>query len=1058
MMVPSPAALLHRPGVCETIEGGLSCKLTLVSAPAGYGKTSALVDFARHTSVPTCWYTVDERDRNLDSFVAYMVGAIAEQFEGFGQATLQALDASAGGLLGNAPAIAGQLANEIMEIKEPFALVVDGFEAVGGAFGLREFVGRLLEVLPTKCHLMLGSRELPGVPVTRLVAKRQLMGLTAEDLAFTPSEVRNLFRMSEIEVTEARAKALVEDSQGWITGLLLLTDVLRAGDSSATRNLKEVSADTYSYLAEDVLALQPPDIQHFLTTSAVLREMSHRLCQEALQIGQPASLLAEVERRNLFVTRFGPAGAATYRYHDLFREFLCDWLRQHNPVLYTELHRRAAIWFDQANEVDESVWHYLAAEVYPEATVLMERVAREWFTRGRAETVLSWGNALPRDEKLRAPWLLFYQSRVLADHNDYDGAQRALSYAEKGFVSQRNTAQIARVHNQRATIAMFKGRYEDVVSDALAALDMLGHDEVLEWAESHRLLGRAYVGLGRIDEGVGKLKSALSLFEQVGSPYDTVNVLQDLTLAWTSQGRIDEAIGCMHEALIIARRLGSHTQLAGVFNNLGTLHSMRGEYEEALALYEEGLSAARRGDDPRWQAYALVGMADAYRDIGAYARAQGLYHAAWPFVRNSEPRLAVYALTAQADAYRWQRDTAQAIALAGAAHSLAKEKGLEFEAKGVAPLAQGAALVESGDIAGGIQLLSGCVSFLEQRGAKQELARAFFLLARAFLADGDSTRAVAELRRALVIASDVGTDQFAVVEGQYADELVELGIAEGVEDCEFLAEKIERLGSLAALLNQTEEEGQSGATQRLEISALGEGRVVRDGKPVTSSDWQAAMSKELFFYILMNGPVPRDAIGLEFWPDLSMKKMRNVFHSTLYRVRRAVGPSGVVVEDGQYRLGDVDARFDVLEFKDAVERARLLPNRDAQAELLWRRAVSLYGGDLLPEAQRLWCLTERENLRAMYLEALVGLARRCEARGMFAEAISWYERVLAADELEEDAYRRMMHCYVQAGQRAKALEQFHRCQEVLERELGVGPSEETERTYREIVGPLPLRA
>jgi ATP/maltotriose-dependent transcriptional regulator MalT len=1057
-MVPSPAALLHRPGVCETIDGGLNCKLTLVSAPAGYGKTSALVDFARHTSVPTCWYTVDERDRNLGTFVAYLVGAIAEQFDGFGQATLQALEASAGDFFGDAPAIAGQLANELVEIDDPFALVVDGFEAVSGAFGLREFMGRLLEVLPTRCHLMLGSRELPGVPVTRLVAKRQLMGLTAEDLAFTPSEVRNLLRMSEIEVTEARAKSLVEDSQGWITGLLLLADVLRAGDSAAMRALGDVSADTYKYLAEDVLTLQPPDIQHFLTTSAVLREMSYRLCQEALQIGQPAPLLAEVERRNLFVTRFGPSGAATYRYHDLFREFLRDWLHQHNPVLYAELHRRAATWFDQTNDVDEAVWHYLAARAYSEATVRMERVAREWFTRGRAETLLSWANSLPRDEKLRAPWLLFYQSRVMADHNDYDGARRALSYAEKGFVSQRNTAHIARVHNQRATIAMFEGRYEDVVSDALAALDMLGHDEVLEWAESHRLIGRAYIGLGRIDEGVAKLNSALSLFKHVGSPYDTVNVLQDLTLAWTSQGRIDEAISCMHEALIIARRLGAHTQLAGVLNNLGTLHSMRGEYVEAVALYEEGLSAARRGDDPRWQAYTLVGMADAYRDIGAYERAQGLYRAAWPFVRNSEPRLAVLALTAQADAYRWEGNTAQAMALAGAAHSLAKEKGLEFEAKGIAPLSQGAALFESGDIAGGIQLLSGCVSFLEARGEKQELARASFLLARAFLANGDRAQALANLSRALSIASEIGTDHFAVTEGRHADGLVELGIAEGVEGCELLAEKIEHLTSLAAQMNQTSEETRSGSPRRLEVAALGEGRVVRDGKPVTSSDWQAAMSKELFFFILMNGPVSRDAIGLEFWPDLSVKKMRNAFHSTLYRVRRAIGPNGVVVEDGLYRVGDVDLQFDVVEFKDAVDRARLLPNRDAQAELLWRRAVSLYGGDLLPEAERLWCLTERESLRTMYLEALLGLARRCEERGEFAEAISWYERVLAADELAEDTYRRLMQCYVQSGQRTKALEQYHRCQEVLDRELGVEPSEETEHLYREIFGPLPLSA
>nr|HID15139.1 hypothetical protein [Anaerolineae bacterium] len=396
--------------MCQTIERGLECKLTLVSAPAGYGKTSALVDFAQHSPMPVCWYTADERDRDLSAFIEYLVGAIGERFPGFGEHTRAALASLAGDLFHDPTAIVGELVNEMLEIDTPFAVVVDNYETVDGAFGVRTFVHRLLEVLPFNCHLMLGSRVLPDVPVTRLVAKRQLVGLTAQDLRFGSQEIRGLLQLSGIEVSESQAEAIAANSEGWITGVLLLADLLRDEakpalsmvEGATLRDVESATASTYGYLATEVLSRQPPDIQHFLRTSAVLREMSLRLCREVLQIREPRALLAEVERRNLFVTRFGRGTAATYRYHNLFRDFLHKQLRQHDPARYAELHRRAAERFEREDDVEEAVYHYLAAEDYPDATALMERVAMEWFTRGRVETLLRWAEALPEAARTQA--------------------------------------------------------------------------------------------------------------------------------------------------------------------------------------------------------------------------------------------------------------------------------------------------------------------------------------------------------------------------------------------------------------------------------------------------------------------------------------------------------------------------------------------------------------------------------------------------------------------------------------------------------------------------------
>jgi LuxR family maltose regulon positive regulatory protein len=1054
LLVPSPTGLLHRSRLCQTLEQGLDRKLTVISAPAGYGKTSALVDFAQAAPVPVCWYTADERDRDLNLFIRYLVGAVGEQFSGFGERTREALEARANDLFREPTAVVGDLVNEMLDVDQEFVLVLDNFEVLDGAFGIEEFTRRFVEVLPPNCHLMIGSRVLPDVPVTSLVAKRQLVGLTEQHLRFEAGEIQELLERSHIEVSKRQARVIANNAEGWITGVLLVLDLLREDVESVFVDVGKATSQTYGYLASEVLGRQPLDVRHFLHTSSVLREMSSRLCRDVLSIGRAKSLLLEVERRNLFLTRFGDNARAAYRYHNLFRDFLQEQLRQRNPALYADLHRRAGAWFERDHDVEEAVYHYLAAEAYPEATALMEQVAMEWFHRGRLETLSRWAESLPRQIKQQAPRLLLYHGKALTDRYDYERARKALAYAEAGFVERGDPTRLARVHNQKATLALFEGRYEDVIEEANAALEILDRQENAERAQAQRMIGRADIGLGRFAQGVVELQKALGLYRQIDSTYDVLNLLQDLTLAFASHGHLDEAAAHLNEALPLARRLGSASQLAAVLNNLGWLQDARGKYRQALKLYEEGLAAARRGDDPRSQANIAEGMATLYRNIGDYRRAEFLYDLAWRVAHGSSPGLALVVLVARADMYRWQGDCARALSLLEQARELVNENGLDAERCGVVRVAEGIALAQSGELDEGLQLLSNGVSFLKEQGAKRDLARGRLLKAKVHLLAGQERQAIEELRRAMDLAREMDTNQFAVVEGQHAPELLELGVAGGVGACRDVLEKAKELGVLRQELVEGGREEREAPEARLEIYAFGEGRVVRDGRPISSSEWRAAMAKELFFYILLHGPVERDVIGLVFWPDLPAEKVTSNFHSTLYRVRQAVGGDAVVVEGGKYVLG-VDHWLDVQEFEALVERARLLPPHDWQAQELWQRAVELCQGDFLPEVDRAWCVPKREQLRNQYVEALIESARCCEARGAVDEAVAWYRRALAEDELREDVHRRIMRVYAEAGRRSDALAQYRECQQTLEQELGVEPSPETQELYEELVGRMP---
>jgi LuxR family maltose regulon positive regulatory protein len=388
----------------------LERKLTLVSAPAGYGKTSALVDFARRNLAPVCWYTADARDRDLVPFVRYLVEAIGARFPGFGQRIREALTFPNGALFHDPSAVVTELSNEMLDLDAPFVVVVDNYEALDGVFGIQTFVRRLLQVLPQNCHLVLSSRILPDVPTILLNARRQLVSLTDRDLRFDSREVQALLQLSHRKISEDHAHAIAANSKGWITGALLLAGLLH---DKAALSAQRATAQTYNYLAREVLRRQPSNIQRFLHASAVLREMTPRLCREALQIERADDLLAEVaERRGLFVTRFDGNGA-TYRYHDLFRGFLYEQLRQRDPARRAALHLRSAKWFEREHDGEEAIYHYLAAGAYPEAAALMEQAAMEWFTRGRVEALLRWAEALPEEIRASAPWISFYQSRAL---------------------------------------------------------------------------------------------------------------------------------------------------------------------------------------------------------------------------------------------------------------------------------------------------------------------------------------------------------------------------------------------------------------------------------------------------------------------------------------------------------------------------------------------------------------------------------------------------------------------------------------------------------------------
>ncbi len=238
----------------------------------------------------------------------------------------------------------------------------------------------------------------------------------------------------------------------------------------------------------------------------------------------------------------------------------------------------------------------------------------------------------------------------------------------------------------------------------------------------------------------------------------------------------------------------------------------------------------------------------------------------------------------------------------------------------------------------------------------------------------------------------------------------------------------------------------------LRVRTLGAEVVEYNSKEVPASAWRTSRARELFFWLLF-GPKSREEICLLFWPDSSAASIRTNFHTTLGRLRDAVGKTAVVFNDDLYMLNpDVPLECDVFEFERMVKRARILPHNDARAEDLWSKAAALYQGDFLPSVDSLWAIVKRQDYQDMFIEALIALGRCAAARADFRAAADRFEAVLIADPFSEEAYRGIMQAYAALGEKARVREAYERLSLRLEKEWGIEPSQTTISLAQDLLG------
>src|SRR2546423_3732890 len=495
-----------RPRLIERLNEGLHRKLTLIAAPAGFGKTTLVSEWVEGIERPrarTAWLSLDEGDNDPARFLTYLVAALQSIAANIGEGVLGALQSP------QPPptvSILTALLNDITTIKDPFVLVLDDYHVLE-AKAVDHALTFLLEHLPPQMHLVIATREDPPLPLARLRARGHLTEVRAADLHFTPSEAAAfLNQVMGLDLSAEDIAALERRTEGWIAGLQLAAISLQGHEDAAGFITSFTGSHHFvlDYLVEEVLGQQPERVQTFLLRTSILDRFCGPLCDAVLldATGSGQETLEYLEHANLFLVPLDNE-RRWYRYHQLFADLLRQRLHQSTASStgdevgdVAELHRRASQWYEDHGLEIEAFHHAAAAHDVARAERLIEGEGMPLQFRGAGAPVLNWLESLPRTALDARPSLWVTYASTLLFGGQHTAVVQKLQAAEAALAAavpdDRTRDLVGRIASMRATLAVIQHDGETIITQSRRALEYLHPDNLPVRTATTWTLGYAY--------------------------------------------------------------------------------------------------------------------------------------------------------------------------------------------------------------------------------------------------------------------------------------------------------------------------------------------------------------------------------------------------------------------------------------------------------------------------------------------------------------------------------------------------------------------------------------
>jgi LuxR family maltose regulon positive regulatory protein len=789
--------LVLRSHLISQLAQGMERTLTLVSAPAGFGKTTLLAQWLAVSGTHAAWVSLGPEDNDPTSFLSYLIAALQNLDAQLGTSALALLRTPQPP---SPEAVLGVLGNELAGREaEDFTLVLDDYHVITDE-SIQRGMTFLLEHLPTQLHLILAARADPPLPLARLRAQGQLTEVRTADLRFGATEAGMFLQeVMGLDLGASAIAILERRTEGWIVGLQLAALSLQ-GRSDVSRFLAAFSGShryVLDYLSEEVLARQSASVQTFLLHTCILERLSGPLCDAVReQVGSQA-MLETLERSNLFVVPLDDE-RRWYRYHHLFAEMLRNHLQQNSPALVPFLHRRASAWYELHELPAEAVQHALAIPDVERAARLIETIAFPFVFQGQLSTVRGWMTALPETMLRAHPLLCIQQASYLMFTGQLEAAKARLQDAEQGISEVLPTDQGQLMRGYALTIhsgiANLAGETMQGVSLARQALKLLPETQVFVRMGALVTEVHAYLMSGDVTSASEREVTDAAML--IGSTGNLLAVERSRTLLgrlYVLQGRLRQAATAYEQVRqALPGPASLHTSFGGLFYHFALgdllrewndLDAAEQHLAQGMALVNEPLTLEPFVAVLGYTALARIKQARG-NSREALATLDALAHLAEQ--RHFPPQLVASGAAVRAQLEQARGNLAAAIRWADASGLSVDDDDLAYPREGEYLVLARVRIAEGRDdpaapfLRDALHLLERLQREAEANARTSSVLEILVLRALAYQAQGDRDASLATLERAHLLVAPEGYIRLFVDEGVPMLALLRMAQARGM--------------------------------------------------------------------------------------------------------------------------------------------------------------------------------------------------------------------------------------------------------------------------------------
>ncbi|HST53272.1 MAG TPA: BTAD domain-containing putative transcriptional regulator [Pyrinomonadaceae bacterium] len=1076
LLPPRPApSLLPRPRLTERMEQNLAHAVTLVTAPAGSGKTTLVADFVRARKHPFVWYQLDRADADPLVFLGYVAHGIRQVVPGFGETTMSYIQEASKELAQAPERAVDVLLNEVLDrAEQQFILVLDDYHHLGTETPVHRVVDRLLAYLPDLIHVVIISRDVPPLALARMRTQASLAVIDRQELLFTDEETRELFRnVFDLELTPEQLSEYRERTHGWITALQLVRQVAqrhalaRGGlKEEAPPDLVEIlrqsERDIFDYFAEEVFADEEDVVKQFLLRVSLLERVEPETC-ERLYTGASA-ILRSLARRNVFISLASDGRGEEYRLHPLFRSFLQRRFRvESGRAGVAAENARLADHFLERRQWERAVQHLLAAEEFDRAAATVAEHGGEWITAGALSSLAALADALPKSTLEAHPRALAHRAEVARLRDEHNLAQSLFNRAAALLHERGDAEGEAEALHSLAAIARRRGDCATAFSYLDRAVELSDERSVVR-TKCGNTRGLCLVALGHWTEAEGQFRGALQSAEERGDPYYARLISHNLGTPAAVRGDFGEALRWLRRMLRderegtppVPQEAIAHLNIARCQWHMGELASCEQSLDRALEICQLFNMAGLRGE-----IFEFYG--NLYRERGELQHAAEVYERAARAYEEAGVEVSLTELLEERGLLALQAgELGEARALLD---RLIEARSRDEMGRHRAVLARGRILFAQGKTSEAREDLAPALKYFRASGLYYNEAQAAMLLAACEHTEGRDVEVLGHLRRSLDLAARYDYEywlrrsvaQFPqLFSTPEAAELLPADVRELLPSTSVAAQ------AHAAPSRPTVVVAQAHAAD-LTIRMLGPVEIFRDPARAFAPDaWVTRRARDILCFIASrrHRRVSKDAIIDTFWGESDFGSVEKNFHPTISHIRKALNSNQplkqnfLLYRDGDYQLNpEFSYQIDTEEFdRHVAEGDAARRSRDSEAFVkAYETAAALYRGEFMQGSYDEWAVEQRSYYREQYLRLLEILAQSAQKSEEWARSLSIAQRILREDPFREDVHCMMMRAHAAQGNRVAVREQYETLRRLLRKELGVEPSSETQRACKELL-------